>query len=61
MMACVIIGSLLEYSPPTALLRRIAGINTHTSGQPGISLTLPTGAAACRIKFLMAGRLDGVM
>ena len=40
MMALVNIGSLLEYGRPTAVLRRIAGIETRTSGGPGMSPAL---------------------
>ena len=61
MMALVNIGSLLEYGRPTAVLQRIAGIETRTSGGPGMSPTLPTGTAAGRIKVLMVKRLDGDM
>ena len=61
MMALVNIGSLLEYGRPTVVLRRIAGIETRTSGVPGMSPTLPTAAAAGRMKVLMAKRLDGDM
>ena len=61
MMALVNIGSLLEYGRPTAVLRRIAGIETRALGGPGTSPTLPTGAAAGRMKVLMAKRLDGDM
>ena len=61
MMALVNISSLLEYGRPTAVLQRIAGIETRTSGGPGMSPTLPTGAAAGRIKVLMVKRLDGDM
>ena len=61
MMALVNIGSRLEYGRPTAVLRRIAGIETRTSGVPGMSPTLPTAAAAGRMKVLMAKRLDGDM
>ena len=49
-MALVNIGSLLEYGRPTAVLRRIAGIETHTSGGLGKSPMLPTGAVAGRIR-----------
>ena len=59
MMALVNIGSLLEYGRPTAVLRRVAGIETRSTGGPNLSPTLPTGAAAGRIKVLMAKRLDG--
>ena len=61
MMALVNISSLLEYGRPTAVLQRIAGIETRTSGGPGMSPTLPTGAAAGRMKVLMVKRLDGDM
>ena len=61
MMALVNISSLLEYGRPTAVLQRIAGIETRTSGGPGMSPTLPTAAAAGRMKVLMAKRLDGDM
>ena len=59
MMALINIGSLLEYGRPTAVLRRIAGIETRTPGGPGLSPTLPSGVTAGKIKVLMAKRLDG--
>ena len=59
-MALFNIGSLLEYSRPTAVLRHIAGIETCTSGGLGMSPTLPTGAASGRMKVL-AKHLNGDM
>ena len=59
MMALVNIGALLEYGRPTAVLRRVSGIETRSPGGASMSPTLPTGAAAGRIKVLMAKRLDG--
>ena len=61
MMALVNIGSLIEYGRPTTVLRRIAGIETRTSGGPGLSPTLPTDAAARHIRVLMAKRFHGNM
>lgn len=58
MMALINIGALLEYGRPTAVLRRVAGIETRGTGA-SLSPTLPTGATAGRIKVLMAKRLDG--
>ena len=59
MMALVNIGALLEYGRPTAVLRRVSGIETRSAGGASMRPTLPTGAAAGRIKVLMAKRLDG--
>ncbi|KAI0781175.1 hypothetical protein BD413DRAFT_620672 [Trametes elegans] len=59
MMALINIGSLLEYGRPTAVLRRVAGIETRTPGAPGASPVLANGASAGKIKMLMAKRLDG--
>ncbi|RDX48390.1 hypothetical protein OH76DRAFT_671253 [Lentinus brumalis] len=59
MMALINIGSLLEYGRPTAVLRRVAGIETRSQGAPNLSPTLPTGVTAGKIKVLMAKRLDG--
>ena len=59
MMALINIGSLLEYGRPTAVLRRVAGIETRSLGGPNVSPSLPAGATAGRIKVLMAKRLDG--
>lgn len=59
MMALVNVCALLEYGRPTAVLRRVSGIETRSLGGPNFSPTLPTGATAGRIKVLMAKRLDG--
>ncbi|KAI0721532.1 hypothetical protein C8T65DRAFT_705109 [Cerioporus squamosus] len=59
MMALINVGSLLEYGRPTAVLRRVAGIETRSQGGPNLSPTLPTGVTAGKIKVLMAKRLDG--
>ncbi|KAI0718812.1 hypothetical protein C8T65DRAFT_762042 [Cerioporus squamosus] len=59
MMALINVGSLLEYGRPTAVLRRVAGIETRSQGGPNLSPTLPTGVTASKIKVLMAKRLDG--
>ncbi|KAI8998858.1 hypothetical protein BD414DRAFT_476257 [Trametes punicea] len=59
MMALINIGSLLEYGRPTAVLRRVAGIETRMPGAPGASPVLANGATAGKIKVLMAKRLDG--
>ena len=58
MMALVNISLRLEYGRPTAVLRRIAGIETRTSGGLGMSPTLPSGAVAGRMNVTMAKRLD---
>ncbi|KAI0637215.1 hypothetical protein C8Q77DRAFT_554722 [Trametes polyzona] len=59
MMALINIGSLFEYGRPTAVLRRVAGIESRTPGAPGASPVLANGATAGKIKVLMAKRLDG--
>ncbi|KAH9885839.1 hypothetical protein C8Q73DRAFT_669405 [Cubamyces lactineus] len=59
MMALINVGLLLEYSRPTAVLRRVAGIETHAPGAPSASPGLANGATAGKIKVLMAKRLDG--
>ncbi|CDO74731.1 hypothetical protein BN946_scf184686.g2 [Trametes cinnabarina] len=59
MMALINIGSLLEYGRSTAVLRRVAGIETRTPGAPGASPVLTNSANAGKIKVLMAKRLDG--
>ncbi|KAI0371731.1 hypothetical protein BV20DRAFT_978724 [Pilatotrama ljubarskyi] len=59
MMALINIGSLFEYGRPTAVLRRVAGIETRAPGAPGVSPILANGATAGKIKVLMAKRLDG--
>ncbi|KAI0362699.1 hypothetical protein OH77DRAFT_1529844 [Trametes cingulata] len=59
MMALINIGSLFEYGRPTAVLRRVAGIETRTPGAPGASPILANGATAGKIKVLMAKRLEG--
>ncbi len=59
MMALINIFSLLEYSRPTGVLRRVAGIETRGIAGPNLSPTLPNGVSAGRIKVLMAKRLDG--
>ncbi|KAI0349010.1 hypothetical protein OH77DRAFT_263478 [Trametes cingulata] len=59
MMALINIGSLFEYGQPTAVLRRVAGIETRTPGAPGASPILANGATAGKIKVLMAKRLEG--
>ncbi|KAI0670612.1 hypothetical protein C8Q78DRAFT_1170843 [Trametes maxima] len=61
MMALINIGSLFEYGRPSAVLRRVAGIETRVPGAPGASPVLANGASAGRIKLLMAKRLDGDM
>ena len=58
MMALINIGSLFEYGRPTAVLRRVAGIEQRTPGAPNLSPTLPSGVTAGKIKVLMAKRLD---
>ena len=52
MMALVNISALLEYGRPTAVLRRVAGIETRP-GAPSLSPTLPVGITAGKIKVLM--------
>ena len=59
MMALINISSLLEYGRSTAVLRRVAGIETRGIAGPNLSPTLPNGVSAGRIKVLMAKRLDG--
>ncbi|KAH9853995.1 hypothetical protein C2E23DRAFT_727275 [Lenzites betulinus] len=61
MMALINIGSLFEYGRPTAVLRRVAGIETRTPGAPGASPVLANGTTAGKIKVLMAKRLEGDM
>ncbi|KAH9946315.1 uncharacterized protein BXZ73DRAFT_86461 [Epithele typhae] len=58
MMALVNVSALLEYGRATAVLHRVSGIESRGNNA---SPTLPTGAAAGRIKVLMAKRLDGDM
>ncbi|EJF57214.1 hypothetical protein DICSQDRAFT_174167 [Dichomitus squalens LYAD-421 SS1] len=59
MMALINIGSLLEYSHQTAVLRRVSGIEARSVSGPSLSPTLPTGVTAGKVKVLMAKRLDG--
>ncbi|KAJ8482289.1 hypothetical protein ONZ51_g5452 [Trametes cubensis] len=59
MMALINVGSLLEYGRPTAVLRRVAGIETRAPGAPSASPVLANGATAGKIKVLMAKRLEG--
>ncbi|OJT14129.1 Telomerase-binding protein EST1A [Trametes pubescens] len=59
MMALINIGSLFEYGRPTAVLRRVAGIESRAPGAPGASPVLANSAQAGRLKVLMAKRLDG--
>ena len=59
MMALINIGALLEYGRPTAVLHRVAGIESKSVGGSNLSPTMPTGATAGRIKVLMAKCLDG--
>ena len=59
MMALINISSLLEYGRSTAVLRRVAGIETRGIAGPNLSPTLPNGVSAGRIKVLMVKRLDG--
>lgn len=59
MMALTIIGSLFEYGRPTAVLRRVAGVESRTPGAPRASPVLANSVQAGRLKVLMAKRLDG--